>query len=144
MRSYLIVANQTLASPTLAQAVADRLTAGQARFHVLVPATAPNHGLTWSEEEAKAAAQERLDEVLARMRDMGVEATGEVGCDDPIAAVRDVLREQTVDEILLSTLAPGISRWLGLDVPSRLRSHVDVPVTVVTAPPELATPDPTH
>jgi len=37
------------------------------------------------------------------------------------------------DEIILSTLPPGISRWLGQDVPTRLRGSVLVPVTVVTA-----------
>jgi len=54
-----------------------------------------------------------------------------VGDRDPVQAVRDALRERTVDEIILSTLPPGISRWLGQDVPSRLRGAVPVPVSVV-------------
>ena len=33
--------------------------------------------------------------------------------------------------MVLSTLPPGISRWLGQDVPSKLRHNVDVPVEVV-------------
>lgn len=43
-----------------------------------------------------------------------------------------------IDEVVLSTLPPGISRWLGRDIPSRLRGAVSVPVTVVNdgpAPP---------
>jgi GABA permease len=138
MRSYLIVANRTLASPTLAAAVADRIAGGEAGFHVVVPATPVPHGLTWDEEEAQAAAQERLDDVLARLRAMGVEASGEVGCKDPVAAVQDALRGRQADEILLSTLPVRISRWLGQDVPSRLRRSVDIPVTVVIAPDEPA------
>jgi hypothetical protein len=134
MRSYLIVANQTLASPTLAAAVAERLAAGPARFHVVVPATPVPRGLTWDEREAHEAAGRRLDAVLSRLRDLGAEASGEVGARDPVAAVHDALRDHPVDEVILSTLPPGISRWLGQDVPSRLRNAVGVPVSVVTAP----------
>ena len=133
MRSYLIVANQTLASPIVANVIAQRVAAGPARFHVVVPATPVQHGLTWNEEEAHAAAKARLDAAIARLHDLGVEASGEVGEKDPIAAVRDALREHPSDEIILSTLAPGISRWLGQDVPARLRGSVSVPVTVLTA-----------
>ena len=133
MRSYLIVANQTLASPDLASVIADRVAAGPARFYVVVPATPVQHGLTWNEEEAHAAAQGRLEATIARLHELGVEATGEVGEKDPIAAVRDALRDHPADEIVLSTLPPGISRWLGQDVPARLKAAVAVPVTVLTA-----------
>jgi hypothetical protein len=138
MRSYLIVANQTLASPTLAEAVKDRLAQGAARFHVVVPATPIQHGLTWDEGEAESAAQERLDGMLAWLRKLGAEASGEVGNKDPIAAAQDALRGHPVDEIVLSTLPPGVSRWLGQDVPSRLKGAVSIPVEVVTAPRETA------
>jgi hypothetical protein len=136
MPAYLIVANQTLASPTLGAAVAERIGAGDASFHVVVPATPTQHGLTWDEAEARTAAELRLEHVLARLRDLGAEATGEVGSADPVAAVGDALRSHPADEIILSTLPPGISRWLGLDVPSRLKTATTVPVTVVTAPRE--------
>lgn len=134
MPSYLIVANQTLSSPTLAAAVEERAAAGDARFYVVVPATPVPHGLTWNEQEAIAAAQARLVAVLDRLRALGAVATGEVGSEDPIAAARDVLRTVEVEEIILSTLPSGISRWLGQDVPARLRRGVSVPVTVVIAP----------
>jgi hypothetical protein len=133
MRSYLIVANETLASPTLAAAVADRISSGDASFHVVVPATPIQHGLTWDEAEAQAAASERLAAVLVRLRALGAEASGEVGSKDPVAAVRDALRQREADEIILSTLPVGISRWLGQDVPTRMKNAVRVPVVVVTA-----------
>lgn len=133
MPAYLIVANQTLASPTLAAAVADRIARGDASFHVVVPATPVTHRLTWDEHETNAAAEERLSAVLTRLRDLGAEATGEVGASDPVAAACDAVRVRRIDEVLLSTLPPGISRWIGLDVPSRLRDSVSVPVTVITA-----------
>jgi hypothetical protein len=134
MPSYLIVANQTLSSPTLAIAVEERAAAGDASFYVVVPATHVPHGLTWNEQEAIEAAQARLVAILDRLRSLGAVATGEVGSEDPIAAAQDALRTVEVDEIILSTLPSGISRWLGQDVPARLRRAVSVPVTVVTAP----------
>ena len=93
-----------------------------------------SHGLTWDEAEARAAAQDRLDRVLVRLKDLGATASGEIGSPDPVAAARDALRGHPADEILLSTLPVGISHWLGLDVPASLRQAVTVPVTVVTAP----------
>jgi len=136
MPSCLIVANQTLGSPTLAAAVAGRIAGGAASFHVVVPATPVQHRLTWDEDETNAAAEARLDALLAHLRELGAEASGEVGSPNPIDAVHDALRERRADEIILSTLPPGISRWLGQDLPSRLRNAVSIPVAVVTAPRE--------
>jgi hypothetical protein len=133
MRSYLIVGNQTLDSPTLAAAIAERMGPGSATFHVVVPATPIKRGLTWDEDEARGVARERLDAMLARLRQGDAEVSGEIGAADPIEAVEDAIRGRQVDEILLSTLPSGISRWLGQDVPSRLKGSVMVPVVVVTA-----------
>jgi hypothetical protein len=132
MRSYLVVGNQTLDSPELEAAVADRMTAGPATFHIVVPATPIQRGLTWDEDEARAAAEERLSSALERFRAAGADVSGEVGHRDPVEATEDALRGREVDEVLLSTLPPGISRWLGQDVPTRLKGSVLVPVTVVT------------
>jgi hypothetical protein len=133
MRSYLVVGNQTLDSPTLAAAIVERKGRGPATFHLVVPATPIKGRLTWDEDEARQVARERLDAMLARLRGQDVEATGEVGAPDPIEAVEDAIRGHQVDEILLSTLPSGISRWLGQDVPTRLKGSVMVPVVVLTA-----------
>ncbi|HEX5148451.1 MAG TPA: hypothetical protein VFW02_05175 [Candidatus Limnocylindrales bacterium] len=132
MRSYLVVGNQTLDSPELAMAIAERVASGPAVFHVVVPATPVQHGLTWDEDEARAVARERLTAALARLRETGSTVSGEIGHRDPIEATEDALRGRAVDEVILSTLPPGISRWLGQDVPTRLKGSVLVPVTVVT------------
>ena len=136
MRTILIIANETLASPSLADAVAERLAEGPVEFTVVVPATPVEHFLTWNEDEAIAAAQERLDGLLARVRDLGATASGEVGNRDPVTAAQDAMLGREVDEVILSTLPVTRSRWLRQDVPSRLRSKLDVPITVVTAPRE--------
>ena len=134
MRSYLIVANQTLTGQALADAMAERLADGPVRAHVVVPLTRVGGRLTWDEVASRAAAQERLDDALERLTTLGAEAAGEIGDPDPVSAVRDAMRGREIDEIIVSTLPRGLSRWLGEDVPSRLRDSVRVPVTVVTQP----------
>lgn len=135
MRSYLIVANQTLASRSLADAIADRMADGPVRTHVVVPLSRIGGRLTWDEEASRMAAQDRLDAVLARLRALGAEADGEVGDPDPVMAVRDAVRNREIDEVIMSTLPSGVSRWLGEDIPGRLRDALSVPVTVVTQDP---------
>jgi hypothetical protein len=138
MRSILIVGNETLAGPTLAQAISERLADGPASFHVVVPATPVGHALTWDEGEANTVATERMETMLVALRAWGAKASGEIGVRDPVAAAQDALRDRVVDEVILSTLPSGPSRWLRMDTPNRLRSAVEVPVTVVTATRETA------
>ena len=139
MRSYLIVANQTLTSRSLSDAIATRLADGPVRAHVVVPLSPVGGRLTWDESESRTVAQTRLAEVIGRLRETGAEADGEIGDRDPVMAVRDAMRGREVDEVIVSTLPRGVSRWLGEDVPSRLRDAVPVPVTVVTQE-DAATP----
>ena len=134
MRSYLIVANQTLTGQALADAMAERLADGPIRAHVVVPLTRIGGRLTWDEVTSREAAQERLDDALERLTTLGADAAGEIGDPDPVSAVRDAMRGREIDEIIVSTLPRGLSRWLGEDVPSRLRDSVRVPVTVVIQP----------
>jgi hypothetical protein len=132
MRMHLIVANQTLLGEVLRSEVLKRLEAGPARFHVVVPATPIVGRFTWDEETAFAAARDRLDAGVQWLLSLGADADGEVGDRDPVQAVRDAIRRMPADEIVLSTLPAGRSRWLGQDVPSRMRDAVGIPVTVVT------------
>jgi hypothetical protein len=138
MKRYLVVANQTLAGEHLIEKVRQLITERPCRFHVVVPATPPGEQLTWTEGEAAAIAQARLDRGLARFRALGAEVDGEVGDKDPILAIRDALEVGEFDEILLSTLPQGISRWLKLDLPSRVASHFQLPVTHLVGESEAA------
>ena len=132
MKTYLVVANQTLPGQPLAEAVRERIAGGACVFYVVVPLTPVSHGGTWEENESNQAARGRLAAFLGVLRNEGVEADGEIGDRDPIQAVRDVLRTRAVDEIILSTLPPGVSRWLQLDIPSRLARAIELPVTVIS------------
>lgn len=138
MRRYLVVANQTLGGEHLIERVRQCLAGGPCRFHIVVPATPTGEGFTWTEGEAMAVAQTRLDRALERFRELGADASGEVGDRNPMLAVEDALRDTQFDEIILSTLPPGISRWLKLDLPSRVASHFGLPVTHLVAEDEAA------
>jgi hypothetical protein len=136
MRRYLVVANQTLGGEHLLAAVRDCLAGGACRFHIVVPATEPGDHAVWTEGESRALAKERLDLALARFRDLGAEADGEVGDERPLDAIRDALREREFDGIILSTLPPGASRWLRQDLPHRVEREFGLPVTHVSSEPE--------
>lgn len=55
-----------------------------------------------------------------------------IGDSDPVEAVRQLLADTDVDEVIVSTLPQRVSKWLHRDVPSRLQA-LGLPVTVVTA-----------
>jgi hypothetical protein len=128
---YLVVANQTLAGEHLVKEVRERLSAGRSTFHILVPATHPQDHAVWTEGEAVAIAKRNLAQALETFRKLGAKATGEVGDENALGAIGDVLREQEFDEIILSTLPPGISKWLGQDLVSRVERSFAIPVTHV-------------
>ena len=147
VRRYLVIANQTLRGEALMSAIRARLTEGDSHFHILVPATRPQDvyskvlaayagdpEVVSSEAEIRMAARARLDAELTWLRDAGIPATGEVGDPDPLTAACAVLETQAFDEIILSTLPAGISRWLHTDLPRRLEHSVDIPVAHVCGP----------
>jgi hypothetical protein len=143
MSSYLVVAHRTLVEDHLKDHVR-RLRAGDApvRLHLVVPVTHPRDH-AWSDGEVEAAAHRRLDEGIAAFRALGAEVTGEVGDANPVYAVATALRASQAegahwDGIIVSTLPPGVSRWLGLDVVSRIRREFDLPVTHLVAGPVAA------
>jgi hypothetical protein len=130
MRRYLVVSNQTLGGAALAAKVRSILDEGAVEFHLVVPATAPSR-FSWTEGQARAIAQERLDAALRWFSSIGAPATGEVADNHPLYAIRDALRENDIDEIIISTLPPGMSKWLRQDLPRKVRKEFGIPVTHV-------------
>jgi hypothetical protein len=137
MCSYLVVANRTLTGDRLVAEVRARAEAEPSRFHVLVPATTSAAHTNWTEGAAHAVAQQRLDAALETFRAAGIDVTGEVGDESPVLAVGDVLRREPFDEIILSTLPPGASKWLKRDLPHKLARNYHVPVTHVIGTSQL-------
>jgi hypothetical protein len=138
MRRYLVVANQTLGGEHLITKVREYVSAGPSLFHIVVPATPSKEHLVWTEGEAQSIARERLDRAVDRFRQLGAEADGEVGDANPLLAIEDVLRNQSFEEIILSTLPAGPSRWLKLDLPARAQNQFGLPVTHVVGEAEAA------
>ena len=134
MRRYLVVANETLLGLPLTEEVKKRLEDDRnCAIHVVVPAS---HGSgLWSEGQAKAKAARQLEHGEARFTSLGCDAvTGEVGDPNPVLAVGDALLASTAefDEVIVSTLPLGRSRWLKQDVIHRLqRTYPKMNVTHV-------------
>jgi nucleotide-binding universal stress UspA family protein len=84
-------------------------------------------------DEARRRAQHRMDQMIDKIQAAGGEADGTVGDADPAVAVKDVLRDQSFDEVILSTLPSGISRWIRMDLPSRVARMTKAPVITVEA-----------
>jgi hypothetical protein len=139
MPRYLVVANQTLGGEPLMARVRDSLASGPCSFHIVVPATPPRDHLLPTEDEAREIAKRRLDQAVARFQGLGADVDGEVGDADPVQAIGDAIRAGHFDEIILSTLPAGPSRWLRRDVPHRVEKAFSLPVTHVIGDPVDAT-----
>lgn len=130
---YLVVANQTLGGTALARIVAKRAKVKSATFHVAVPATEPADEYPPAAGTASENAQRRLQEALERLKAAGVQSTGEVGAADPMQAIRDALRAHSYSGFIISTLPPGVSRWLHMDLPHRVAREFNLPVELIEA-----------
>jgi hypothetical protein len=138
MRRYLVIANRTLCEQHLLDEVHRRRIADPGcRFHLIVPASHPSGAFT--DEQCWREAEGRLAEALDLLAVGGISATGEVGDANPIYAVGDVLLRELgrFDEIILSTLPVGSSKWLSQNMVRRLKRSTGLPVTHVIA--EVAT-----
>ena len=126
----LVVANRTLGSEELSQALCERAELGPVEFKLLVPATPATAGEPTSGREA---AKRQMHEAVEGLRADGLEAEGRVGDPDPIVAVHEVWDPGQFDEVIVSTLPTGASRWLALDLPRRVGRITGAPVTHVVA-----------
>jgi hypothetical protein len=119
----LVVANVTATSDELLNALRERASRGACRFTLLMPREGDG-------------ADGRLAEALEAMRAAGLEnVSGQVGDPDPIVATVEIWDPMKFDEIVVSTLPTGSSRWLGLDLPHRLEKLTSVPVRHVVSTP---------
>jgi hypothetical protein len=130
-RNALVVANVTATSPELVKLLVARAQEAHATFTLIVPAT-PGAG-------GRGAAQERLAEALAQLREAGLEVDGSIGDGDPIVAVTEAWNPRRHDEIVVSTLPMRVSKWLHAGLPERIAKLTGAPVTHVVSQPAKPT-----
>jgi hypothetical protein len=131
----LVVAHKTAATPALLEAVRARAEEGPARFHLLVPN--PSLG-SWKPEKGPHPDVSDGEQILALALPLIQEASGGradgsvAPRHDPMDAIEEALLAGDFDEIILSTLPRAVSRWLHVDLPSRV-AHLGLPLTTVVA-----------
>jgi GABA permease len=149
MVSVLLVANKTLGSGDVSEYVRTRMAKDECQFTLLVPAT-PRWGsepasrlaggLAMASEAVGFAqdsqdnyefARSRLEYGLEVLRGLGANVDGDIGDPDPAKAIHEVLGRKRFDEVALSQLPKGVSRWLRLDIPHQIERKYHIPVTVI-------------
>jgi hypothetical protein len=125
IRSVLIVAHRTAATPPLLEQVRARAAAGECRFTLLVPRP------LWDPDTEESAITLELAIPLLEEA-AGGRVEGLVGDSDPFHAVSGALASGRFDEVIISTLPARVSHWLHVDLPARVQ-RLGFPVTVVTA-----------
>ena len=99
-------------------------------FLIISPQSDPSRG-------AHPDAERRLRRAVAELRGAGIDAHGQVAHPDPFTAAQEAIREERVDEIIVSTFAPEKSGWLRRDLVERLRADTGLPVEHLVAPAEV-------
>ena len=126
-RRILIVANRSVATPTLLDEVGRRAEAAPCDFSLLIPDATDPAVAGWTLRRAQ-----RLFAKAAGAPVEGILAHGA----DPFAAIESAVREGDFDEILISTLPEQGSGWLRHELPARVE-QLGPPVTVLTPEGEL-------
>lgn len=124
--NVLVVANETVLGEPLLQRIRERVAEGPAAFLILCPQSDPS-------QAEHPEAERRLRAALATLRDEGIEAHGQVAHPDPYTAAMQVIEDERVDEVIVSTFPGERSGWLRRDVVGRLRKDAGVPVEHVVA-----------
>lgn len=120
----LVVANRTVDSPELLDALKRRAERGTVHATLLSPCL-------WSEREGT---RERLQTAVASLAAAGIPAEAQLGDADPIVAVQEAWNPGRYDEVVVCTLAEGSSRWLQIDLPHRVGRLTDCQVRHVAVP----------
>ena len=132
----LVVAHKTAATPALLEAVRERAARGDAEFTLLVPNAAHGlHVVVDAEDQDSSEAEQILELAIPLLEEAaGGHVEAMVGDPSPMNAIQDAINIHGFDEVIISTLPTTVSKWLKLDLPSKV-SGLGLPVTTVTAKP---------
>ena len=130
----LVVANETLAGRELIDAVKRRAERGPIRAVVVAPVNEPAAGYVVYEHTRRSAAGRRLDRTLAALREAGIPVHGGVFGSSPLDAVKDILAQEQIDELIVSTHPEATSGWLRRNLLEEIRKAAgDRPLEHVVA-----------
>jgi hypothetical protein len=129
MARILVVANRTAESQELLDVLKERGEGNE--FVLVVPAS--GHGLEKAADPdaARDHTEPHLSAALEHWRREGLQVEGTVGDSDPLAAVQDAVNFGDFDEVIVSTLPVRASKWLKMDLPTRVERATGKPVTHV-------------
>jgi hypothetical protein len=115
----LVVATQTVATPDLVKRLKDRAAERPHRYTIVCPR---------SDDMTESEIVRALASTMAELYRADIDATGQPMSPDPFHAVRNAIEHYRVDEVLISTFAGEMSRWLEEDLVGRVREITDKPV----------------
>ncbi|MCI0636614.1 MAG: hypothetical protein L0206_22245 [Actinobacteria bacterium] len=124
--NVLVVANETVLGEPLLERVRARAREGNASFLVVSPQSDPTRA-------EHPEAERRLRAALSTLRSEGIDAHGQIAHPDPFTAAMQAVRDERIDEIIVSTFPGERSGWLRRDLVGRLRSESDLPVEHVVS-----------
>ncbi len=131
-RRILVIANETVGGGPLREQIEELCKGYDTKVLVVTPALNSRvRTITSDVDPAREQAQQRLDASLARLREDGIDARGEVGDGDPLQAIEDALRTFGADQIVISTHPEGRSHWLERGVVDKAKERFAVPITHV-------------
>ena len=80
-------------------------------------------------DKAEERADERLEAVLGQLSDLGSEAAGQVGADDPLLAFEDAIRQFSPDHILIALRSGEAAGWQERGLVDALQGRFGLPLT---------------
>ena len=120
-KNVLVVANETVLGRPLLDKIRERAAHGPASFLIVAPQSDPT-------QRAHPDAERRLKRALAELRAGGIEAHGQIAHPDPFTAAVQAVRDERIDELIVSTFPGERSGWLRRDLVERLRKDTGLPV----------------
>jgi len=120
VKRTLVVANQTVASQPLLDALKQKAEDEPRRFIVIAPQS--------DSDEPEGDPHDRLATTLRKLSDAGLPAVGQVEHHDPYTAIQNALQFYAPDDIVISTLPETRSGWLRGDLIGRVQASTGKPV----------------
>jgi hypothetical protein len=128
MKRLLVVANETVGGTALIDAVRKHAEGGEVKATVICPQNKPKGGWVIYDDAARGAADNRLESTLAQLREIGIDAEGEVMDPDPYAATMDAIHQFGADQVIISTHPETRSGWMRKDLVTRIEEDSGLPV----------------